>query len=92
MLEFDPQSFYYLGGVPIVIGLVQALKFIIPNTKWSPLFAIVIGIILDVIIGALINAPPIQSIIVGILAGLSAAGIYSGTAKQLDNNSKEESK
>ena len=69
--------------VPVVIGLVEAIKrgFGV-NERWAPVVSIFVGIGLTLLGGA--AGLIIPSIVVagavwyGLLAGLSASGLYSG--------------
>lgn len=69
-----------LSLIPIVIGLVQVSKIYI-NNRYAPLLAIVLGIVgsflvvIDMTIG--------ETLISGIIVGLSASGFYSGTKATL---------
>jgi cell shape-determining protein MreD len=87
---FDIEQLWYLGGVPLVLALVQLAKKWVTDTRWYPVIAIVIGIILDVVIGIVIGQPLVTSIIVGVIVGLTAGGLYSGvsTATEGDHANK----
>ncbi len=56
---------------PIVIGLVGTVKALGLDSKFAPLASIAFGIGLSLVLGA--------HPLVGIVAGLSASGLYSGT-------------
>ena len=72
--------------IPVVLGLVQVGKIAGLNTRWSPLLSVVLGIIgAFVIQWSLSNAG--IAIIQGIIAGLSAAGLWSGTRATLASGS-----
>lgn len=61
---------------PITIGLVQVVKQFEPNKKWLPLFSIAFSTILAFLF--ISNVMPITAVIIcGILAGLSASGLYT---------------
>lgn len=62
---------------PVIIGLVQVVKMWVSNEKVYPLAAIIFGIILGTFFGGFIY--PTYNVLLGVIAGLSAAGLYSGT-------------
>ena len=67
----------HLAMVPIVIGVVSMFKnFTWFNSAYSPVAALVLG----VGAAALIGGAPIVVIVAGVVIGLSASGLYSGTA------------
>ncbi len=59
----------------ITIGLVQVVKATGLNTKWAPLVSVLIGVGGSLLFGS--------TVIVGIIAGLSASGLYSGVKTTL---------
>jgi len=79
-MEFDIATLWYLGGVPLVIALVQVAKMWFSDTRIYPIIAIILGIVLEIGIGAAIGAGIITSVIVGLIVGLAAAGLYSGVS------------
>lgn len=58
----------------IIVGLIQIIKGLGINKKWSPIIAIILGVIFVGIMGY--NWSHI--LFMGIIAGLSAVGLYSG--------------
>lgn len=58
-----------LLSVPVIIGLVEALKQSGMDSRFAPIVAIVIGLGVGLVAG---------DIITGLLLGLSASGVYSG--------------
>jgi hypothetical protein len=76
--------------IPLVVALVQAVKMMGVATKFSPIISIGAGILL----GFLVNSEftTAQSILSGVIYGLSASGLYSGitvTQKVADVKSGE---
>ncbi len=61
--------------VPVIVGLVQAAKNAGLRIKYAPLLAIGLGIAFFTTLGDL-SLP--QNLLSGIVAGLTAAGLYSG--------------
>lgn len=64
---------------PIIIGLVQVVKNFVPDTKWSPVFSVAFGILLGYFFGGYDNVS--FNILLGVIAGLTACGLYAGTKK-----------
>ena len=63
-------SMVALGGVPLILGLVQLLKPFISDTRYYPL-------IINFMAGVVLGAAWVASLFNGITAGLAAAGLYS---------------
>jgi hypothetical protein len=74
-------SIVALGGVPLILGLVQLFKPFITDTRFYPLVALVFGLIINLIagwaLGAIAATDWITSLFNGIIAGLAASGLYS---------------
>ncbi len=68
-----------VGAIPVVLGVVSAVKKVGLSTKWAPLFSIFIGLVLSYFVGG----SPIEIILQGLIVGLSASGLYSGTKTTL---------
>jgi hypothetical protein len=65
--------------VPFILGLVEVVKRATGSRvsdDWSPVFAIIIGIGLAFIV---IDVDWQRNVLAGIVAGLSASGLWSGT-------------
>jgi hypothetical protein len=82
-MEFNLTSYLFLGSVPIIVGLVQIFKLWIQDTRIYPIIAIVLGVIINICIALATNvfstgSEIASSVVMGIIAGLSAAGLYSG--------------
>lgn len=80
-------SVYGVALVPVIMGIIELLKRTgVPN-KYSPIIALILG----VFSGFYYLAPgePEKAVFFGIIAGLSAVGLYSGTKNTLQglNNS-----
>jgi len=58
----------------MVLGMTQCIKIAGLNSRFIPISAVVIGIILSYIVVD-------TSIVGGIVAGLSAVGLYTGVSK-----------
>jgi L-cystine uptake protein TcyP (sodium:dicarboxylate symporter family) len=70
--------------VPVITGLVKATNSLGIPKKYSPIMAIVYGIL-----GGIFYLTPgdlLKGVLYGIVLGLSAVGLYSGTKNFLQNN------
>jgi LytS/YehU family sensor histidine kinase len=69
------------GSAGLIMALVQIIKPWIKDTRWNPAIAVIIGIILNVLVqwatGGMVKLPMITSIVQGIIAGVTASGLYS---------------
>jgi hypothetical protein len=61
--------------VPVVIGLVQALKKAGLNTRYAPLVAMIFGVLGTWVLNDFAIIDTIQ----GLVVGLTASGLWSGT-------------
>lgn len=72
-----------LGGVPVVIALVQAVKPFVGDDRWWPLLAVGFGVAWNVgaalALGARDGGVLGQAALIGVVIGLAAAGLYSGS-------------
>ena len=73
---------YGVGGAGLIVALVELLKRGpgLP-TRWAGVVAVVIGVVLAALLK--LDSPAVgtwlQVLLTGVLSGLSAAGLYSGT-------------
>jgi hypothetical protein len=90
------KSFLQLGSVGIIVGIIQVLKPIIPNSKWYGLLAVVFGVILNfAIIWATTVLSPlaiVTAVVYGVISGLAANGAYSSGQIQADKVVVDEKK
>ena len=71
-------SIQFVILIPVILGLVQAAKIAGLNTRFAPLLSIALGVVgAFVVQWSLADAG--VAIIQGIIGGLSAAGLWSGT-------------
>ena len=75
--EFSLANFLYLGGVGLLLGVVQLLKPFVSDTRYYPLIGVVAGILLNELIGYYLGVAWPASLIMGLIAGLAASGLYS---------------
>jgi VIT1/CCC1 family predicted Fe2+/Mn2+ transporter len=67
----------FLGGVPLIIAIVQIAKQWVTDIRYAPVISVITGVILNIFIGVSTNQSPSLSIIEGMVSGLVAAGMYS---------------
>jgi ABC-type uncharacterized transport system permease subunit len=78
-------EYFQLVIIPIIIGVVEVLKRAgLPN-KYSP----VVSLLLGVIFGFLYVQPLLDGMIVGLVVGLSATGLYSGSKNVFGSSRKK---
>jgi len=74
-------SIVALGGVPLILGLVQLFKPFITDTRLYPLLAVGFGLAINLIagwaLGASVSSDWVTALFNGIIAGLAASGLYS---------------
>ncbi len=93
-------SIVALGGVPLILGLVQIFKPFITDTRYYPLVGLTFGLIINLVaawaLGASAATDWVTALFNGIIAGLAASGLYSaGSTLQegaaADKNKRENS-
>jgi hypothetical protein len=75
-----------VGGAPVILALVNLAKPFITDARWYAPLAVVIGVGLNLVLAFIFGLPWLVAIIYGILGGLSAAGLYSGTKTVLNSS------
>ncbi len=79
------KSFLAIGGVPVIVGLVQLAKQYIPDHRWLPLVALILGLIINIFgtwaMGITANTQWVSAVFNGIIAGMAASGFYSAGAE-----------
>ncbi len=78
----DEFTIYGIALVPIITGMVQLLKMSGLPKKYAPFMSLLMGILA----GYYYLAPddPPRAIFLGIVIGLSAVGLYSGTKNTME--------
>ncbi|HEX6594552.1 MAG TPA: hypothetical protein VF095_08175 [Bacillota bacterium] len=73
---------YDVALIPLIVGLVELLKGIGLSKRWSPFVSIMFGLVA----GTLYVYPKDLKggIIVGLMLGMSASGLYSGTKNTIE--------
>lgn len=71
----------------IIIGLTEVVKkFIVEDSKYIPVIAIVIGLVITYISSSFLNVTTWQEILlIGLVNGLSSIGLYSGVSNTINN-------
>jgi hypothetical protein len=74
-------SLVALGGVPLILGLVQLFRPFISDTRFYPLLALAFGLLINLVagwaLGANVATDWVTALFNGIIAGLAASGLYS---------------
>lgn len=74
------KSLVAMGGVVMIIGLVQIIKPWVSETRLYPLFGVFFGLILNlgatIVLGQIAPVDWFASSANGIIAGLAASGLY----------------
>ncbi len=88
-----------LAGVAFIIALTELVKVSWPSLdkRWWPLVSIVWGLLLNVFVAAVLLATGVTqghillvmgfAVIAGLMAGLSASGLYSGAKNSIGGGS-----
>lgn len=86
--ESNVFEMYDILILPLILGLVELFKVLGLNPKYSPLVAIFFGIVLGVVY--LTDFDWKQGILVGVILGLSASGLYSGGKNTFEKREKND--
>ncbi len=88
------KSIIGLGGMLLIVALVQLFKPFVKDTRYYPLIAIAWGLLINLLaawgLGITARADWVVAFIMGILVGLAASGLYSAgsTLKEGDMANK----
>jgi len=77
-----------IGVVGLIVALVQFIKMIGFPQKLAPVLAVVLGVVFGFV--AFGTSDPTQSVIMGLAAGLSAIGLWSGVKNTLEGMRQDE--
>ncbi len=68
-------------AVPVILGLVEVFKKLVPS-KFAPLISVILGVgVVTLFANGQFN---VQILLVGIMTGLSASGLYSGSGATVE--------
>jgi hypothetical protein len=86
------QLFEVAGSAGLIMALVQIAKPWIKDSRWYPLLAIILGASMNVLVewavAGFAKLPVVTSIFQGVIAGVTASGLYSvGSTMKKGNNS-----
>jgi hypothetical protein len=74
-------SIVALGGVPLILGLVQLFKPFITDTRFYPLLALGFGLVINLVAGWALGVATtpewVTALFNGIIAGMASSGLYS---------------
>lgn len=71
----------YIMLIPLVVGVVQVIKIAGLPKRYLPISSVVLGMVGAIFLGAFDSTSLIQ----GVIAGLSACGLWSATKSTIDN-------
>ncbi|GIW06346.1 MAG: hypothetical protein KatS3mg060_1151 [Dehalococcoidia bacterium] len=78
----DVQEWVGLGGVPVVVALVQLVKPFVHDERFWPVIAVVFGVTWNMVVattlGSSTAADLARAALFGVVVGLAASGLYSG--------------
>ncbi|WP_205948547.1 hypothetical protein [Pueribacillus theae] len=77
---------YDVAVIPLILGLVELFKRGGLPAKYSPFVAVFFGLAFGVVY---LDATLKEGIIVGLMVGLSASGLYSCTKNMIEKKSDE---
>ena len=87
-------SIVALGGVPLILGLVQLFKPFVTDTRYYPLLALGFGLTINLIagwtLGASVATDWVTALFNGIIAGMAASGLYSAGSTLKEGSTVEE--
>ena len=77
----DLKELYGLGGIPFVVALTSVIKATFPglSDRFWPAVSLAWGVVLNVVLAYILDTRYEAAVIVGLLTGLAASGLYSGS-------------
>lgn len=73
---------YGIGAVGLIIALVEVAKKVGIPARFSPILALILGIAAGIVTYGATDV--VQGIVLGLAAGASAVGVYSGTKNVME--------
>jgi hypothetical protein len=74
-------SIVAVGGVPLILGLVQLFKPFVTDTRFYPLISLGFGLAINLVAGWVLGAAApmdwLTALFNGVIAGMAASGLYS---------------
>jgi len=77
---------YGIGAVALIVALVEVFKKVGLPVKYAPLVSLAVGVCLGIV--AFSSESITKAIILGLAAGASAVGAYSGTKNLFENRAE----
>lgn len=78
---------YDIAVIPIITGLVQLFKMAGLKSKYSPFIAVILGILFGLFY---FSSNIKEGILIGLVVGLSASGLYSGSKNMIEKDNNHE--
>ncbi|MBP3038436.1 hypothetical protein J9303_02815 [Bacillaceae bacterium Marseille-Q3522] len=67
---------HHVAIIPLITGLVELSKKYGLPVKWAPIVSVLLGLVIGIVY---IEGPLKNSVLIGLMLGLSATGLYSGS-------------
>ncbi|MBS4191732.1 hypothetical protein KHA94_16200 [Bacillus sp. FJAT-49705] len=77
---------YDVAIIPLILGLVELFKRGGLSDKYSPFIAVIFGLLFGIFY---VSADVKEGIVVGLMLGLSASGLYSSTKNLFEKGDKK---
>ena len=71
------QLLFGFGAIPIVLGVVQILKAYVPDPRAWPVLAVAVAVLWNGALALVLATHVGVALLMGVVAGLAAAGTYS---------------
>lgn len=75
----DPMSVVGIAGAPLVIALVQLVRVTEPElpSRYVPALTLLLALLFNLFLATLVGTPLALALLVGLVTGLTASGLYS---------------
>lgn len=77
-------QYFGLASVPVIVALVAFVRQVGVPANWAPLAALALGIVWNVALVPLVQVDYYPAVLLGVLSGLSACGLYDVGKKGLE--------
>lgn len=82
-MNFEAYAFYGVPALPLIIGLINLLKYTGLPSKFAPLGSLCLGVLVGIGIAVSQSDPILQGIVTGVALGLISCGMYDVAKKAL---------